>query len=130
MQRLIFGPTRVSSGDGSTETIRLSPRPVGWWTGQPAYFIKVLAKSSDAAKVGLVLDHGATPDEMTNHSTVISLTRLNASPYDEVPCLLGGTADTSTYGQVGEWLRITLLVGSASAEQWVTLEVYEVIKPY
>lgn len=101
------------------------PRPGGRLCKNVQYMVKVVASSSDQAKVGLFLDHGPDGTVSKLHSTPIALTQLTGGN----ALLLVGDSDSTKI--IGEFLHpvVNCLSNDANA-CWALVEIFEMRKPF
>ena len=89
------------------------------------YMAKIIAASSDQAKLGLSLSHGPDGQVFRLHSIPITNTRLTGAD----ALLLVGQADLSL--MIGDFLEPTLTcISNDNNACWVVAEVFEFRKPF
>ena len=117
--RKVASNVRVEAGAGGADVeFPLSPKGGGRLCKNVQVMLKVVASSTNG-KVGVKIRHG--PDGTTFKELVSQATI--AVPSDRLIVL-----DTTTI--VGEYIQIVLLGGGTAAGDWVSVDVYEMRKPY
>lgn len=110
---------------GQVTGFKLKPRAGGRSCKNVQYMIKILAVSSNQAKVGLDLQHGPDGSVSVAHSTPITVTQLTGANAN----LLVGDADSTKI--LGEYLHVVINCISFDANPcWATVEIYEMRKPF
>jgi len=91
---------------------------------QVNFQVVIRQTSSTNAKVGLKLRHGPDGKNFLDHSTPIASTILGAQVF-----LLNGDSDiTKMLGEV--LLPVPTAESTDSTQQWVTVDIYMVAKPF
>ena len=124
--RKIANNLRIESGDsGGALRFDLDPHAGGHTTKVALYQVVIVQKSSTNARISVDLDHGPDGRTFVPHSTAIGTTQLSGSNEK----MVSGQADTAKV--IGEWLAVSLVAsGASSAKEWMTVDVYEMLKPF
>jgi hypothetical protein len=111
---------------GGQETLyKLTPLRGGRVCKQANYQIKIVAVSSNQAKVGLKLEHGPDGTVSVLHSTPIATTQITGAN----AALLNGDSDGTK--MIGNFLHpIVACISNDANPCWAVIEVYQLLKPF
>lgn len=130
IHRKIAGPMRVQATGTQDTDYYLDPSPGGSRCKVILWSIKVIAKSSADVKLGLDYQTGPDGDVFGGNKPAIALNTVAGT----APLLIdgaSGTPDTDPADVLGEWVRVRIQAGTASAgDEWATIEVWETRKPF
>ncbi len=117
----IAGPIKITSGtNGADVEFPLPPRRVGSRAKQAQYTLKVVSASGTAPKLGFKLRHG--PDGVA--SKEISSVATAAPPADILLIVDSGSM------MLCEFIHPIPVAGGTATGDSVTIEVYEMVKPF
>jgi len=125
MFRKTVSSTRFAcKANGQPRTFNL-PATSGGSNARVAQVALAVLDKSQNVQLTLELFHGPTPELLISHSTLFQA----ASP-GPTPCAMIGTADQTKVLCEHLQCRLTVADSGVAGEEWVQVEVYEVLKAF